>query len=92
MAEPDGQLGRILERVDGLREDVTEIKNEMARKDDVNGLEGQLRMLREDHEARLRQVETKTTCLEERQSTLTRVLAGLSILASGIAAFLGVRL
>lgn len=87
----DVQLGRILERIDDVRKDVSEIKESMARKSDVDALHGQFTMLKEDHEARLRIVEKQATRADERQKLLSGLLAGISLLASGVAAFLGIR-
>jgi len=87
----NGQLGVILEKIKRVREDVQEIKAEMARREDVEGLRGQFIMLKADHEERLRQVEGQNARSGERQKIVGAGLAGLTLLASSVAAWLGMQ-
>lgn len=77
-SEFDGSLKAIYTEIKYLRKD-------------VQGLEGRVLMLGEDHEARLRVVETKATRTEERQRISTGILGTISILGSALAAYLGVQ-
>jgi hypothetical protein len=74
----DGSLKAIYTEIKYLRED-------------IQGLEGRVLMASEDHEARLRIVESHTTRTEERQRITTGILATLSLLGSALAAYLGVQ-
>ncbi len=86
----NGQLGVILERVEGIRGDIVDIKKDMARKQDVDSLRGEFVMVKIDHEERLRMVEKHMERTEERQRFTTGVLAALTLVASTIAAWLGI--
>jgi hypothetical protein len=77
-SEFDGSLKAVYTEIKYLRED-------------VQGLEGVVRMSIDDHEARLRVVETKAIQSEERQRTSTGILATLSLIGSMLAAYLGVQ-
>jgi hypothetical protein len=77
-SEFDGSLKAVYTEIKYLRED-------------VQGLEGVVRMSIDDHEARLRIVETKAIQSEERQRTSTGLLATLSLIGSVLAAYFGVQ-
>jgi hypothetical protein len=77
-SEFDGSLKAVYTEIKYLRED-------------VQGLEGIVRMSIDDHEARLRVVEAKAIQSEERQRTSTGILATLSLIGSMLAAYLGVQ-
>ena len=87
----NGQLNVIIDRIDRVRSDIREIKDDMARKEDVEALRGEFTMVKFDHEERLRRVERCTERAEERQRFTTGVLAALTLIASTIAAWLGIQ-
>lgn len=77
-SEFDGSLKAVYTEIKYLRQD-------------VQGLEGRVRMITDDHEARLRVVESHAARSEERQRVSTGILATLSLLGSALAAYLGVQ-
>jgi hypothetical protein len=83
--EFDGSLEAVYSEIKYLRGDVQYLRG------DFQGLEGRVRMVTDDHEARLRVVETKAIQAEERQRTSTGILGVISLLGSALAAYLGVQ-
>jgi hypothetical protein len=81
MADSDGFDG-------SLKAVYTEIR---YLREDIQSLEGVVRMSTDDHEARLRIVETKAIQAEERQRVSTGILGVVSLLGSALAAYLGVQ-
>lgn len=87
----NGKLGRIEECLEHIELDVAEIKREAARRDDVEALRGEFRMVREDHEARLRQLEGCVARTDERQKVIVGGLAALQVAVGAVATWLGMQ-
>jgi len=60
-------------------------------REDIQAMDGRIRMLADDHEARLRVVEQHCNKAEERGRVTSLALAGFTVVASAIAGWLGVQ-